>query len=218
MFDRSKECGDANIALANTLALDTELIEVESDHLSSVNTSSEEERETSSIAKDERLDTEINKVAEDIVDSVLKSVRLELVHKTTAQSPNKDSISQALQTSEESPLKSCSIQCPYFSPRPQKSLSASPCKATEQIDRAIHLLENEFLLHLRPQKSSSQDCSSSVPPLESETSFLSPEILKDSGSSALFKMQRTESNVLNSSTDTTQDTEVQFAVLLTVMY
>ena len=130
---------------------------------------------------EEKLRLLLDKTAEELVNSVLESVTA-LPQDGLSPTPN----TQPPKTPSESPLKSNSVQCPYFSPR-------SPCKATEQIDKALLLIENQFLHQYKPEEKGYSESSDSAHQLPTEASFLSHGSLKDSDCSKHHSAQESES-------------------------
>ena len=98
---------------------------------------------TKEITIDEATRIELDKTAEDLVASVLDAVKAELTHSKISLDASNDACLVPL-NDNECPLQSCSIHCPYYSPRTYKSSNSSPCKAAQHIDKALQLLETEL--------------------------------------------------------------------------
>ena len=196
----AKDCGDAQTTLAPEI-ISCKGVANDADSDASAKVFSSQNME--SCDKNKTLESQINKIAENLVNSVIEGVKLELHSSPAFQSSNTDSTCQPLQNCDELPLKSCSIQCPYFSPR--SAHTSSPCRATKQINKALNLLESEFSLPSKSHYKASDTFSSPESPIQTEASFLYPVDLQNSGSPAFCR--KSKSSLLNTSSHISSETE-----------
>lgn len=112
--------------------------------LDSISLTSEIEDDIASVTLHEIKQIELDKIADDLVTSVLDAVKLELTARYTLKTTTTNEDSLKPFKADESPLQSCSVYCPYHSPRSFTSAHSSPHKASQHINKALHLLESEL--------------------------------------------------------------------------